>query len=335
MAPQQAAEARGGNGAPLIERVDLNPRDPVSGVPVTAVVEASDPDGDPLRIRYEWTLNGRPVADGARPGIVLDDLRKGDRIEVAVVASDGQLSSELRHAWGEVRNRAPIVDAIAMEPEGTVRAGDVIVASPIARDPDEDSLRFEYVWRVNGQERRGARELRTEGLKRGDRVQVSVVASDGASRSEPREGPEVVLGNTPPRITRLPDLETDSGTFRYQFEAVDADGDRNLRFFLDQSPSGMTIDPILGVVTWKPDAGQAGKHPVEVGVKDGQGEGTTFLFEVTVTATPGEPAQGAPALPAAQASADDEPDADGSADEDALDGDEAPEDDAASDDAAS
>jgi hypothetical protein len=319
MAPQQAADERQGNGAPRIDRVDLNPRDPVAGVPISAVVDASDPDGDPLRIRYEWTHNGRAVADGARPGVVLNDLHKGDRVEVTVVASDGQLSSEPRHAWGEVANRAPLVDAVALEPEGTVRAGDVIVASPLARDPDEDSLRFEYAWLVNGNERRGGRELPTEGLKRGDRVQVRVVASDGASRSEPVLGPEVILGNTPPRITRLPDLETESGTFRYQFEAVDPDGDRNLRFFLDQAPPGMTIDPILGVVSWKPDASQAGKHPVEVGVKDGQGEGTTFLFEVTVTATLPEPAAGAPEAPPAapapddaEASADDEGPADAS-----------------------
>ena len=63
-----------------------------------------------------------------------------------------------------------------------------------------------------------------------------------------------------------------------------------LRFFMERGPQGMRMDPIAGVLTWTPSASQAGVHPVEVGVRDGAGEGSTFTFELTVRATQPAPA---------------------------------------------
>lgn len=301
MSEAPSPAARRENAAPLIERVRLDPSDPVPGVTLSAVVDASDPDGDPLRLRYEWRVNGELVAEGARPAVSLPDLRKDDEVEVRVVATDGVLESSPRSDRGRVVNRAPMVDGITFTPEDEVRPGDTIVASPSGQDPDNDRVEFRYTWLVNGVERGSGREFPTTGLRRGDRVAVRVVASDGRAESRPVTSPEFTLENSPPRITALPELETDSGVFRYAFEAVDDDGDRNLRFWLEQSPDGMTIDPILGVVTWRPGPDQAGAHPVEVGVKDGAGEGTTFLFEVTVTASGGGFGAKADAPPAAPA----------------------------------
>jgi hypothetical protein len=59
----------------------------------------------------------------------------------------------------------------------------------------------------------------------------------------------------------------------------------------------MRIDPILGVVTWRPKPSQAGVHQVDVLVEDSHGDGSALRFEVTVTATPGD--SGEPPPPAA------------------------------------
>ncbi len=292
MATPAASHGAGqGQGeAPIVRDVRMNPSRPLAGVPIEALVEADDPDGDALRLTYTWRVNGRDVVTGARPSLSLPDLAKGDEVEVEVVASDGRNASEPRKARARVGNRPPMVAGVDLQPESPVRAGDVVKVSPLARDPDGDDLDYSYRWLVNGVERGRDRELRTEGLRSGDRLSVEVVADDGTDRSKPFMSPELQLGNTPPRITQLPDVQTDSGVFTYQFEAYDADGDRNLRFFLDQSPAGMAIDAITGELQWRPKASQAGVHPVEVGVTDSQGEGTTFLFEVTVaTETPSTP----------------------------------------------
>ena len=285
---------RADNRAPTVESVRLSPRDPVPDVPITASAEVDDPDGDAVRVTYVWSVNGREVERGGRPTVSLPGLAKGDRVEVTVLATDGRLEAEPRSARTDVANRLPLLDGVALEVAGQpldsgsrARPGDRLRATPLARDPDGDDLRFEYTWYVNGNERGEDRELATEGLRRGDRVLVRVVASDGRASSRAVESEQVTLGNAPPRILALPQLETDAGTFRYTFEATDDDGDRNLRFWLERAPEGMTVDPLLGVVTWRPSTSQAGVHPVEIGVRDDHGDGSTFVFDVTVTASGG------------------------------------------------
>ena len=256
-APQADADA---NEAPFIESVALSPSDPVPGRGIGVVVRAEDPEGQALFFDYAWYHNGSLVTEGSEDTIAIETLGKGDEVEVVVTVSDGLNAVEGR-ASGRVGNQAPQVGRVYLTPEGDIRAGVVVKAHPDAEDADNDALSFSYRWLVNGREVGSERELDTSGLKRGDRLQVEVIASDGNSDSSPTESPEVVLANTPPRILQLPALETDSGSLTYRFEAEDADGDRNLRFFLDDGPAGMEIDSISGVLTWRPSASQAGVHP--------------------------------------------------------------------------
>jgi hypothetical protein len=292
--PKQTAKATSSGRAPVIESVLLSPAVLVPGLEVNAVVNASDPDGDPIRLRYTWTRNGREVQNSDKPLLYLVDLAKGDRVEVEVVASDGRNDSRPAHARGKVGNRTPQLSAVTLEPFGDVRAGKTITATPIASDPDNDPLRFDYEWKVNGKRRGTNRTFDTTGLKRGDQIQVHVVARDGSDKSRLTASPVLMLGNSPPMITELPTPRTRDGVFQYTFKAQDPDGDRNLRFFVENPPAGVHMDAITGLLTWSPTADQAGVHQIEVGVKDRAGEGSTFTFELNVrTQLP----EGSPAAP--------------------------------------
>jgi hypothetical protein len=296
MAAPPPVAKRDQNSAPVVESIALHPRDPLPGVPLEAHAEVRDPDGDPFRLRFQWKVNGEPVTGASQPRLALNDARKGDRIEVTVVATDGRLESEPRSERTRVGNRPPLLQGVILDPQGTVRSGEELLASPEAYDPDEDALRFEYTWLVNGAEaRRGGREFSTRGLARGDKIRVRVIASDGSDSSRAEESREITLGNSPPLIQEIPGAQTDDGLFRYSFQAEDPDGDRNLRFRLGKAPDGMRIDPILGVATWRPKPSQVGTHPVEVIVQDGQGDGSALHFEVTVTATVADSDQQPPA----------------------------------------
>ena len=296
MAAPPSVETRDENAAPVVERLSLNPRLPLPGIPVEANVEVRDPDGDPYRVSFDWKVNGEVVASGQRPRFMLEDVRKGDRIEVTAVATDGRLTSRPVSERTRIGNRPPLLQGVVLDPQTTVRAGDELLASPKATDADDDSLDFEYTWLVNDLESsQGDREFSTRGLKRGDRVRVRVVASDGSEESRPQESREITMGNSPPLIKEIPKAQTDEGLFRYSFEAEDPDGDRNLRFRLGKAPQGMRIDPVLGVATWRPKESQAGVHPVEVIVQDTHGDGSALRFEVTVTATPVDPGDQPPA----------------------------------------
>lgn len=291
-APDDDASAGPGLGDPVIQRVAITPPVLTPGEEIRAVVEASDPDGDPVHLQYVWRYNGHEVRRGDKPVLYLVDLKKGDRVEVEVTASDGTHESSPKSATARAGNRPPVVSAVSLDPFGDIRAGETIQATAHVSDPDNDELQFRYRWTVNGEDKGRERSFDTKGLKRGDKVQAWVKASDGASESREESSPVLMLGNSPPVITQLPASRGEDGTFTYTFTAKDPDGDRNLRFFLEKGPAGMRIDAVTGVLTWTPTASQAGVHPIEVGVKDGRGEGSTFSFELTVGV---EPAAGTPA----------------------------------------
>ncbi len=284
-----------GNHPPAIDNITLNPSQPVSGSPIEAVVTTSDPDGDFVRVQYEWRVNGEVLEAGGRGAVQLPTLSRGDKVEVIARASDGRLESQPERARATVGNRPPMIQFLYVTPNNKrIRRGDVLTAVPEAVDPENDRLDFAYAWTVNGAEAGEDRTLDTKKLRRGDKIGLEVVASDGEAKSLPMQLQPIELVNSPPVIKELPVLEHAGNTLRYQFEAEDPEGDRNLRFFLEDAPDGMEIDAFSGLLTWTPDAGQAGKHKVQVGVKDSEGDATKFEWEVSVTPT-------APAVPAAPA----------------------------------
>jgi hypothetical protein len=291
---KQRADQAANNRAPTLQRVALLPKHPRPGESVRAVVEASDPDGDKVRFRYTWQVNRRPVAGG---GARLDGsgLGKDDRVELVVVATDGRLESGPLRASARVANQAPKVLRVGFDPLEGVRPGDVVTALVEASDSDDDRLELEYRWRVNGEDtRERGRTFATDGLRRGDRIEVRVRARDGDDSSGEVTSPELLLANRPPRIAGIPSAEREGDAFRYRFEASDPDGDRTLRFSLAQAPAGMTIDPIYGIATWRPTESQIGSQVIEVQVADPDGDASSLRFEVSVTATE-TPAQAAPA----------------------------------------
>jgi hypothetical protein len=283
------------NRPPVIRRVELDPAQPAPGSRVRAVVDVDDPDGDAVRLTHTWRYAGKTLR-GDGPSVEMPAGARGARLEVRVTASDGQAESAPMQASAHKANARPRLMEVILDPAEEVAHGDSIAASARGGDPDGDPVDFEYRWAVNGRwQRGGERSFSTEGLKRGDRVRVQVVASDGDEKSEPVESAEVLVANAPPQIVSSPPGRLAEGEFRYQLEAEDPDGDRTLRYRLLEGPSGMAVDPVSGVVRWKPSADQVGAHRVDLAVEDPMGAATAQRFEITIRETEGE------SLPAAQA----------------------------------
>jgi hypothetical protein len=293
-----AASAPAQNQRPEIRSVSLYPPSPISEGTLEARVDANDPDGNLLQFVFSWKVNGRLLEEGARPTIQLPALERGDRVELTVRANDGSLESEPRSVTARFENRPPTITFLYITPQNKrIRRGDILTAVPEATDPDNDHLEYAYRWRVNGVDSGEERQFDTKRLRRGDKLAVEVTANDGSLESSPRESDPIVLENSAPVIKQLPVLDRQGAGLSYQFEAEDAEGDRNLRFFLQDAPAGMEIDALSGLLTWQPSAEQAGKHLVKVGVKDSEGDASLFEWEVTVNAAappaapPAEPAE--------------------------------------------
>jgi hypothetical protein len=312
-APAQAAgpvadEEWEENTIPVIESVRLEPDAPAVGASVTARVRVDDPDGDEIELGFAWSVNGR-AARASGDTLSLGSAMKGDALAVTVTASDGWDESDPVTVRAIVGNAPPVLQAVAFDPLGTIHRGQPVTARPIAQDGDGDPLEFEYTWWVNDRELSERTDLLdTSRLRRGDRVRVRVVASDGSSRSNEVMSEPIRVENSPPKILSTPANAGTADSYRYKVEAEDPDGDRRLRFRLEEGPPGMTIDPIGGELAWTPPAGAKGSHPVAVVVDDLQGGESEQRFTVELgEPEPEKPAATAEAAgPAPAASEDDD-----------------------------
>lgn len=266
---------------PEVLEVSLRPSPPEPGEVIRAVVDVDAQGG--YALSYVWSLAGQSIEDD-RGAIELPKLRKGQTVSVSVVAANAAGESEPVVAETTVENTEPTIMNLEIE-EKLGSGGEVEAwqANAWARDPDNDEVELEYTWLLNGR----ATGVETssyplEGLKRGDRVSVRVVASDGEDESDAAESGILEIGNTAPEITSRPPRLDDSGHFTYQVEASDGDGDRMLSYKLVDSPRGMQIHPYKGTITWQPGADQAGKHRVEIAVEDRNGGRSTQSFMIPV-----------------------------------------------------
>jgi hypothetical protein len=125
-------------------------------------------------------------------------------------------------------------------------------------------------------------------LASGDRVSVRVRAYDGQAWSAPSTSGEIVVGNTPPVIVSVPPRPDATGFFRYDVRAEDPGSDGKLSYGLRTSPEGMKINEESGLVTWRPEVDQAGRHEVVVVVRDPDGSEATQSFSIALVSTEDE-----------------------------------------------
>jgi hypothetical protein len=286
------------NQAPRIVAVRFDPPWPKAGQSVTATVEAEDPEGETIVYEYSWRV-GDTVLAGGGPTLNFLRAKKGDPIEVAVVATDGRARSETFRATTRMENSAPQIRGLEIQPEGPVAAGQEIKVDPMGVDLDDDPISYRYLWWVNNStvDQEGP-VLSTVGLRRGDRIRVRVTGTDGEELSEAFESDEIVLANAVPVIVSEPVAPGSDGVFRYQVRAEDPDGDRPLRYSLGVAPEGMVMHSRGTSIEWRPRADQAGNHTVEVVVEDPEGGRGIQRFQVVVGQPADRAAETAPAAPA-------------------------------------
>lgn len=189
-------------------------------------------------------------------------------------------------------NQAPRIRAMQVDPAPRIPAGTDVKVVVDAVDPEGDELELDFTWFVNQDEiDHEGPVFQTGALGRGDTVRVEAVASDGRADSAPMSSPVLTVANGLPRIVSRPEPAGPDGVFRYQLEVQDAEGEGPLRFSLARSPRGMTVNPVRGLVEWRPGRDQAGTHPVEILVEDSAGGVVHQSFELTIDAPPAAPAR--------------------------------------------
>ncbi len=283
------APAPPANRPPVVRSVAIQPWEPVAGQLLTAVADATDPDGDPVRLTYHWAIDGHRYQSGESPTLLLPERSKGALVELQVVANDGQvdgldgLDGAASHARVRVENRPPSLLDLLLEPGLEITVEDELAANARPLDPDRDPVEVRYRWFVNGRAIDVTESTLTRRhFRRGDSIQLEAVASDGDDESEPLLSPEIHVLNSPPRIVSTPEKIDEDGTFRYAVAVEDADDDRRLRYRLLEGPTGMKLDWLSGKLSWAPSDAQEGTHAVEIEVDDLAGGKATQTFEIRV-----------------------------------------------------
>ncbi len=290
--PAEATTSSSGvNSPPEISDLVLRPENPRPGERLTAVVEAFDPDGDALRLHYEWTVDGAAIENRSSE-FMLKDVSKGSYVEVSVTARDQEDASESMEVGAMIGNRPPVLKGVVFEPLGEVSVANDVTAAPRSYDPDGDEVEYLYSWRVNGSEASTEALLSAEDFTRGDKIVLEVIADDGEDESKPLVSAPITVINAKPRIVSSP---TGFGgeQFSYTLEVEDPDRDRGFRFHLVQGPDGMSVDSLNGIVSWVPRNGQEGNHMVEVAVEDQKGGEDRQRFELTLGLEESTPAASA------------------------------------------
>ena len=216
-------------------------------------------------------------------GFVLRGASRDSRLEVLVIASDGERKSEPARLGVRVGNRAPRVMEVQIVPSPTATVEDAVSALVRGWDADRDELSYTFEWRVNGKALDiGGSSLPSTRFARGDEILVTAVASDGLEESAALASEPIRVLNSAPRIhSQAPPFDAD-GVFRYRVGVEDPDGDRSFRYRLLQSPKGMSINLVDGSIRWQPEKHQAGLHTVRVRVDDRMGGTADQLLEIQV-----------------------------------------------------
>ena len=95
----------------------------------------------------------------------------------------------------------------------------------------------------------------------------------------------LTINNNPPNITTTPPSSiAERMNYTYDANSTD-DGQGTIMYFLDLSPSGMTIENSTGRINWTPATTQTGVQNVSLRVTDGNGGQAIQNFTINVTDT--------------------------------------------------
>lgn len=190
------------NGPPSAPGVEIAPALPLPGDALLAqiTVPSTDLEGDAVSYTYLWLRDG--VAVGTSSTIGAGVVRRGELWTLRVVASDGRLEAPVVELSATIGNRPPVAGSVQLSPVSPV-TGVSQFAVPVGSDPDGDPITWRYTWSVDGAVVQASASAELAPRTRGERVEVTAVASDGVDESNAVSFGPVTIGNAPPSLASV------------------------------------------------------------------------------------------------------------------------------------
>lgn len=261
---------------------------------------ATDADGDALM----WRLVDAP------DGMVIDaqtgrlswqpTAQQLGQHEVSIEVFDGSLLTG--QSFTLTVNGGNTPPAIVSTPITQAAQDQAYSYQVVATDPENEPLTYRLGVHPDGMtiDAQTGRITWTPTADQVGNQTVDVVVQDTQAGMQ-RQTYTVVVGtqaiNHAPSITSTPIFVADvNGIYTYDVNATDSDVGDSLTYELLQSPTGMTMDPLTGVVQWTTPV--VGNHRVVVGVVDEAGLGAAQGFTLTARANQAPTIRSTPTLTA-------------------------------------
>ena len=249
---------------------------------------AQDAERDALEFRLEQGPAGMTIDPVS--GVVnwLPALGDVGNANVLIVVTDGH-GSEATQTFGlqVVADAANVPPTITSAPGEIIKSGLIYRYRVQANDPNADPLTFQLDvapagMTIDGEGLIAWRPTVTElGLH-----PVRLRVEDGRGGIDTQDFTLQVNSLTsiqaPTIVSNPPFTATVDEPYRYDVQATAPNGS-TLLFDLSTAPTGMSIDPWLGTIVWRPTAEQIGPRGVVVQVFDVLGSSTSQHFAVQVS----------------------------------------------------
>lgn len=225
-----------------------------------------------------------------------DSSSKGHTVEVTIKVSDpaGAFDTVKWSIDVLTANVAPEITSQAADMKNTVVAGELYKDTVEASDQDEDALTFSVQAGPSGLTIGSSTGIITwtpDTSLKSENVAVTIKVSDPAGAFDTvKWSIDILIPNIAPEISsQIGDMKkTAIAEEQYvdTVEASDQNGDE-LTFTVKTGPSGLTIDPSSGIITWTSETALQGDNfTVTIKVSDQQGAYDTLSWEIAVNTPP-------------------------------------------------
>ena len=228
------------NTLPIARNLELTPENPIDTDELELDYDYFDLDGEPQQgTEVRWYLDGARIPE-------LDDqesvsplmIRSGDQWEASVKPHDGDEFGEIVYTGVVVigSSNNPPVATVYVSPVGNARTDDALQVNVGWTDPDGDSVQStEIRWFRDGVQVSAYNDLTavlSESTNKGETWTAKARVSDGLLWSDWVESEDLIILNTPPRVTSIEMLPsgklTTSVNLSVIWEQSDVDGDSEM-----------------------------------------------------------------------------------------------------------